>query len=83
MHRYRLALEENLAVIRGIATAYALDERRLPGAIVADKRGDLSGAGDEVDGLQNVHGSKRFVDAAQLECGRRGGGLRCHWSPAS
>ena len=45
----------------------ALDQRALAGAVVADKRGHLTGGNIEIDVGQGVDGAEALSDAAQLQ----------------
>ena len=61
------ALEEDLAAVGRMDAGDALDERRLPGAVVADERHHLAGAHLEVDVRERLNGAEGLRDVAELE----------------
>jgi len=61
-----LALEQDPAAVGGVGAGDALDEGRLAGAVVADKRHHLAGTDLEVDVVQRLHRAERLRDVLQL-----------------
>src|SRR6476469_8889196 len=62
-----LALEAVVAAVAAVDAGDDLDQRGLPGAVVADQGRDLSGVDGEVDVVQDMHHAEALVDSAQLE----------------
>ena len=62
-------VEVDLAVVEGVDAGGALDQRRLPGAVVADERHDFAFSDLEVAVHERPHGAEELGDAAKLECG--------------
>ena len=56
-----LAVDADLALVRRIEAGEALHEGRLAGTVVADDRGDLSGADSERGALQGMDVAERLV----------------------
>jgi hypothetical protein len=67
--RHRRALEEDLAVVDRVDPGDALDQRRLPGAVVTDERHDLPVANLEVDAVQRLNRPEVLGDTPELERG--------------
>jgi hypothetical protein len=75
--RRRLAVEDDLPGVVAVDAGDALDQRRLPGAVVADERHHLAVADLEVDVRQRLHGSVGLGYPTELEerCLAHSGGL--------
>ena len=70
VHRDRLALDEDLALVRPVQAVDDVHERRLAGAVLAEERVHLPPAEVEVDRVVRDDPGKALRDAAQLENGR-------------
>ena len=62
-----LAVEDDLALVDRVDPGDALDQRRLPGAVVADERHHLAGGDVEVDLVERLNRAEALGDSAQLE----------------
>jgi hypothetical protein len=60
-----LPLPGDLTALRSVDPGDALDQHRLPGAVVAGERGDLAGRHVEVDADECLHGPEVLVDPAE------------------
>ena len=67
----RLAVPEELAVVRRVGPRDDLRQHRLAGAVVTAEGRDLAGGNVQVDAVEGLHGSEVFVNAANLEQGLR------------
>ena len=60
---HRLAIELDLAAVRGLDTGDDLGQRRFPGTVLADERVDLSRADLEIDPGERLHAGEGFLNA--------------------
>ena len=70
--RHRAALERDGAAAWRMRAGEDLDQRRFPGAVVADKRDNLSAVNVEVDVGQSGNGAEVLRDASKAQHSRRG-----------
>ncbi len=71
-----LPLPRDLTALRGVDPGDALDQHRLPGAVVAGERGDLPGRNVEVDADERLHRPEVLVDPAEPQERLRASGRR-------
>src|SRR5689334_23247762 len=82
----RLAVHQDLAVVRRDRAGQRLDQCRLAGAVVADHRQDLARIKVEFRMIESGHAAEPLHEAAPLQDGswaRHAETLRSHWSIAT
>ena len=67
MDRRRLAVEQDLAFVERMDAADAFDQRRLPGAVVAEQGEHLAAIGVEADALQRMDRAEALLRMADGE----------------
>ncbi len=72
VHRDRLALDEDLALVGLVDAVDDVHERRLAGAVLTEERVHLAAAKIEVDSIVRDDPRKALRDAAQFQDGRGG-----------
>ena len=66
-HLDRLAVDQDLALVRPVEAVEDVHQRRLPGAVLAEQRVHLAAAQVEVDVVVRDHAGEALRDALQLE----------------
>src|SRR5213593_3485119 len=62
-----MTVDEHLSGVRLLYAGHDLDERRLPGAVLAEERVDLAGVQSERDVVERLDGAESLRDAADLQ----------------
>ena len=75
---HQLSVDEDRALVGMQATGDAVDDRALPGAVVAEQADHLAAIDGERDVARRPHRTEGLAHAAQLESGERCRNLSLH-----